>query len=98
MNHENGHVNGRASAWMMFAAGAVAGAAAALVLAPASGRDTRAYLGRRGRDLADNVAEQGRKAWNTHGTHVAQAVREGYASAAESIGDRARGPFESGGI
>lgn len=86
------------SAWVMFAAGAMAGAAAALVLAPASGRETREYLGKRGRELADNVTEQGKKVWNTHGTRVAQAVREGYNSAAESIGDRARGAFDSGGM
>jgi len=102
MNHENAHVNGGAtSAWIMFGAGALFGAAAALVLAPASGRETREYLGRRGKELADNVADQGRKAWNTHGTRVAQAVREGYTSAAESIGsmgERARGTFDSGRV
>jgi gas vesicle protein len=98
MNHENAYVSGGGSAWLMFAAGALAGAAAALVLAPASGRDTREYLGRRGKKLADNVAEQGRKAWDKHGTRVAEAVREGYANAAESIRDRARGAFESGGM
>jgi gas vesicle protein len=89
MNYDHAPIDGwSTSAFVMFAAGALAGAAAALVLAPASGRETRNYLGKRGRELADNVAAQGRKAWNEHGSRVANAVREGYASATESIADR----------
>ena len=53
--------------------GAAIGAAAALILAPATGRDTRAYLGRQGKRLADDVAAQGRRAWAEHGERVTQA-------------------------
>src|SRR6187397_3632691 len=52
---------------MLFIAGAVVGAAAALILAPATGRDTRAFLNRRGKELADDVANRGKKLWDEHG-------------------------------
>jgi gas vesicle protein len=90
MSHRrSGFEDGAIPGLLIFAAGALAGAAAALILAPTSGRETRTYLGRRGREFADHVAQRGRKAWNE--SHVAQAVREGYTSAAEAIGERVRG-------
>jgi gas vesicle protein len=61
--------------------GAAIGAAIALMFAPATGRDTRDYLGRRGKTLANDVAEQGRKVWNEHGERVTAAVRRGYEQA-----------------
>ena len=43
---------------ILFAVGADVGAAVALAIAPAKGRDTRAYLGRRGREVARTVTAQ----------------------------------------
>ena len=64
--------------------GAAIGAAIALMFAPATGRDTREYLGRRGKTLANDVAEQGRKMWNEHGERVTSAVRRGYEQASSA--------------
>ena len=47
---------------LWFISGAAAGAAAALLFAPASGRETRAYVGRRSREAADQLRERGREA------------------------------------
>lgn len=98
MNYDNayrsGH-DGATSAILMFSAGALVGAAAALIFAPTSGREAREYLGKRGKELADNVAEQGKKVaenvaeqgrrvWNEHGERVTQAVRDGYSHVADA--------------
>ena len=68
---------GSGSALLMFTVGALVGAAAALILAPATGRDTRAYLGRRSKEVADDVATRGRKLADevaTRGRQVAEDV------------------------
>lgn len=44
-----------------FAAGAVVGAAIALLYAPASGEETREYLGRKARQGTDKAAETARQ-------------------------------------
>lgn len=52
---------------LAFVAGAVVGAAAALLFAPAAGDETREYLSRRareGRDRATDAARQGREFLN----------------------------------
>jgi gas vesicle protein len=43
---------------MMFVAGTAIGAAAALMMAPASGRESREYLRRQSRKVADDVSAQ----------------------------------------
>ena len=43
------------------ALGATVGAAIALIMAPATGRDTRAYLKRRGNELGRDAMERGRE-------------------------------------
>ena len=56
---------GAGSILLAFLVGAVAGAAVALLYAPATGRETREYLGERareGRDRATQAAEKGRQA------------------------------------
>ena len=61
-NNDNG-----ASILVAFIAGAAVGAAVALLFAPASGDNTREYLGQRareGRDRAAEAARQGREALN----------------------------------
>lgn len=58
---------------LAFIAGAAVGAAVALLFAPASGEDTREYLGQRareGRDRAAEAARQGREM-------AAEAARQG---------------------
>ena len=52
---------------LAFIAGAIAGAAAALLFAPATGEETREFLGQRareGKDRASEAARQGREMLN----------------------------------
>jgi len=70
-----------------FAAGAAVGAAVALLFAPASGDETRQYLGQRareGRDRAAEAARQSREALNRQRDNLTTAF------------DRARDQFQSG--
>ena len=63
-----------------FIAGAVTGAAVALLFAPASGEETREYLGdraREGRARAAEAARQGRELLNRQRDTVAAAVERG---------------------
>src|SRR5262245_24997065 len=53
--------NDSAGTWAAFVIGAAVGAAAALILAPAPGRDTRAYLKRRGNELGRDAMDRGRE-------------------------------------
>ena len=59
-----------------FIAGAAVGAAVALLFAPASGTDTRAYVNRRARearDRASEAAEQGREIFNRQRENITTA-------------------------
>ena len=63
-----------------FIIGALAGAAAALLWAPASGEETRRMLGERareGRQRANDVARQGREFLNRQREHLSEAVERG---------------------
>jgi gas vesicle protein len=85
------------SSLVFFTVGLVAGAAIALLVAPATGRDTRANLKRgtdtlkqKTRQLADDVRTRGRDVWNEQSTRVSNAVQEGYSQASalgEQLGD-----------
>jgi gas vesicle protein len=82
MSNQN---TGAGALMLAFLAGAVTGAAVALLYAPAAGEETREYLNQRareGRDRAREAVEQGREA--------IQRQREGVASAI----DRGREAFE----
>ena len=46
---------------LAFVVGAIAGAAVALLYAPASGRDTREFLGEKAKDAARKAADAARK-------------------------------------
>src|SRR5262245_46653889 len=81
---------------MLFIAGAVVGAAAALILAPATGRDTRAFLGRRSKEFADDVANRGKKLWDEHGDRITSAVRRGYDHAKGAAADTVNGAADTG--
>ncbi|MGE0591370.1 MAG: YtxH domain-containing protein [Vicinamibacterales bacterium] len=76
-----------------FMAGAVAGAAVALLYAPASGEETRDYLERRARESREKAAEaarQGREAITRQRENLTTAferAREGYQAAREKEQD-----------
>ena len=52
---------GAGAVLMAFIAGAVAGAAVALLYAPATGEETREYLGQRAREGREKVADTARQ-------------------------------------
>jgi gas vesicle protein len=52
---------GAGAVLMAFIAGAVAGAAVALLYAPATGEETREYLGQRAREGRDKVVDAARQ-------------------------------------
>lgn len=69
---------------LAFVLGAVAGAAVALLFAPASGEETRDYLGRRARDGRDrardaarDAADQGREFYQRQRDSVSSAIERG---------------------
>lgn len=65
---------------MAFLAGAAVGAAAALLFAPVTGRETREYLGQRareGRERASDAARQGRDLLNRQRDNVVTAFERG---------------------
>lgn len=69
--------NQSSNSLMSFACGVMAGAALALFFAPASGRETRSYLKKRGRQLADDVSERGRETWNQQVDQVTSVIQQG---------------------
>lgn len=69
---------------LAFVLGAVTGAAVALLFAPASGDETREYLGRkardgrdRARDAARDAGEQGREFYQRQRDSVTSAIERG---------------------
>lgn len=71
---------GAGSVLLAFLVGAVAGAAVALLYAPATGAETREFLGekaREGRDRAVKAAERGRQAVKEGRENLASAVERG---------------------
>ena len=82
---------GAGSILLAFILGAVSGAAVALLYAPATGEDTRKYLGERareGRERAAEMAEKGRQAVQQGRETLTTAVergREAYEQARREI-------------
>jgi gas vesicle protein len=71
---------GAGSILLAFLLGAVAGAAVALLYAPAAGRETREFLGekaREGRDRAQEAAVKGREYLNQGRETIATAIERG---------------------
>ena len=71
---------GAGSILLAFILGAVSGAAVALLYAPASGRETREYLGekaREGRERANQAAERGRDMINQGRETLTTAIDRG---------------------
>lgn len=76
--HDEG--SGAGSVLLAFVLGAVSGAAVALLYAPASGRETREYLGdkaREGRERAAAAAEKGREFVNQGRETLSTAIERG---------------------
>ena len=67
------------------ALGATVGAAIALIMAPASGSDTRAYLKRRGNELGRDAMERGRETWRSQSDRVKSAVASGLDRAGSAV-------------
>jgi len=71
---------GAGTVLLAFLVGAIAGAAAALLYAPATGRETRDYLGekaRESREKANELAEKGRKVFNEGRETLTTAIERG---------------------
>ncbi len=71
---------GPGSVLLAFLLGAVAGAAVALLYAPATGRETRDYLGeraRQGRDRATDLAQKSREVLNQGREKLSSAIERG---------------------
>jgi gas vesicle protein len=71
---------GAGSVMLAFVVGALTGAAVALLFAPASGEETREYLGekaREGRDKARDAVDQGREFYQRNRETVATAIDRG---------------------
>ncbi|HKE83203.1 MAG TPA: YtxH domain-containing protein [Vicinamibacterales bacterium] len=89
------HGNGGASVMLAFLVGASVGAALALLYAPATGEETREYLGKRakeGRDRAAEAAKQGREIINRQRESLTTAfdrAREQFNAAARESGSEA---------
>lgn len=93
MAHDDSGV-GAGSVLLAFIAGAVTGAAVALLFAPASGEETREYLGdraREGRERAAQAARQGREVLNRQRDTIASAIERG-----RDAYQSARGPAGGG--
>ncbi len=76
----SGNDAGAGSVMLAFLLGAVAGAAVALLYAPATGQDTREFLGdkaREGRARATEAAARGREVVNRGRETVATAIERG---------------------
>ena len=72
--------NGAGSVMLDFVVGALTGAAVALLFAPASGEETREYLGqkaREGRDKARDAVDQSREFYQRHRETVSTALDRG---------------------
>jgi len=87
--------NGAAGVMLAFLVGASVGAAVALLFAPATGEETREYLGKRakeGRDRASEAARQGREIINRQRESLTTAfdrAREQFNAATRESGSEA---------
>lgn len=71
---------GAGTVLLAFALGAIAGAAVALLYAPATGEETRKFLGdraREGRERANEIAEKGREAVRQGRETLTTAIERG---------------------
>lgn len=72
--------SGAGTVIVAFVLGALTGAAVALLMAPATGEETRRILAdkaREGRERAGDAARQGKELWNKQREHLATAFERG---------------------
>jgi len=88
----------RSSIWM-FVAGTAVGAVAALLMAPATGRDSREYVRRRSREVADDVSAQADKLASAvkWGQDQATSAMHGAVDSAKAVYNKAKS-FREGDI
>ena len=86
---------GGGAVMVAFVIGALTGAAVALLFAPASGEETREYLGqkaREGRAKARDAVNEGRAFYNEQREHISSALERGreafHEARAEAKGER----------
>jgi len=91
MDHRDSHDSSMDSNIFMFACGAIAGAAIALMFAPARGHETREFLAQRSRKVKD----MGREMLNEHGERLSAVVERGRESAMQ-LGERIGHAVEQG--
>ena len=89
--------NGAATVIVAFVLGAVTGAAVALLMAPATGEETRRLLAekaREGRDRAGEAARQGREIFNRQRENLSTAFERGRDAYEQARGTTPSGPAE----
>ena len=69
--------SGAAELTLAFLLGAAAGAAVALLFAPATGRETREFLGQKAREGQDKATEMAREAWSQQRDTLVTAIERG---------------------
>lgn len=87
MAHEG---NGTGTVLLAFLLGAAAGAAVALLFAPAPGTETREYLGERareGKEKASDAARQARETLNRQRENLSAAIERGRQAYREAKGE-----------
>ena len=92
-----GREDGGAGIVVAFVLGALTGAAVALLVAPASGEETRRMLAERareGRERAGDAARQGRELWNRQREHLSTAFERGREAYEQARGSQAPPPAE----
>ncbi|HWK09760.1 MAG TPA: YtxH domain-containing protein [Vicinamibacterales bacterium] len=89
--------SGAGTVVVAFVLGAITGAAVALLMAPATGEETRRLLAekaREGRDRAGDAARQGREVWNRQRENLSQAFERGREAYEQARGGAVTPPGE----
>ena len=91
--------NGAGTVVVAFVLGALTGAAVALLMAPATGEETRRMIAdkaREGRDKANEAARQGRELWNRQRDNLNTAFERGREAHEQARGGAAPNPSGEG--
>ena len=91
--------SGAGTVVIAFVLGALTGAAVALLMAPASGEETRRMIAERareGRDRAGEAARQGRELWNRQRENLNTAFERGREAYEQARGGQAPNPSGEG--